>query len=254
MNPEKNILIEACVNSVTSAIEAQAGGAGRVELCDNLQEGGTTPSLGSITTARKNLNIQLFVMIRPRGGDFLYSGLEFEIMRTDVSRAKAAGADGVVFGILNSDGAIDMDRCGELTKLARTMGTTFHRAFDMTVDPFAALEDLIRLRIGRVLTSGQRPTALEGMELLARLVHAARARITIMPGVGIDETNISKLIRTTGAREYHVLAQRPSPSGMAFRNDQVFMGGDPEMSEYETLITDRVRLQAVCAAAARECP
>ena len=249
MKPETPILIEACVNSTTSALAAQRGGAGRVELCDNLHEGGTTPSLGSIAAARRHLNIQLFVMIRPRGGDFLYSDLEFEIMREDVLRAKEAGADGVVFGILNPDGTIDAGRCTELAGLSAPLGVTFHRAFDMTADPFTALEDLMRLGIERVLTSGQRPSAPEGIDLIAELVDRAHNRITIMPGVSIDATNIAEIIDQTGAREYHVLAERTVQSGMTFRNSRVFMGGDPDMSEYHIRQTDPDRIRDICAAA-----
>ena len=188
------IRIEACVNSVESAIEAEVGGANRVELCDNLYEGGTTPSLGGIEAARQKLRIDLNVMIRPRGGDFLYSDLELEIMKANVRAARAAGADGVVFGILEADGSVNMEQCRQLVELAGSMSTTFHRAFDMCADPFAALENLISLGIDRVLTSGQRASAVEGATLLGKLVEAARGRIIVMPGVGIDRTNIGQII------------------------------------------------------------
>src|ERR1039457_4698355 len=146
------MLLEACVNSVVSAIEAQKGGASRVELCENMQEGGTTPSAGSILTARRNLYIDLYVMIRPRGADFLYNDLEFEIMKQDIHLAQELGADGVVFGILKSDGTIDKERMKVLVELARPMRITWHRAFDMARDPYEAMEDLISLGIDRILT------------------------------------------------------------------------------------------------------
>ncbi len=246
-----NILIEACVNSVESAVEARHGGVHRVELCDNLYDGGTTPSLGAVRAARGKLPvIGLNVMIRPRGGDFCYSLLELEIMKADLLAAGEAGADGVVFGILDRQGAVQEQQCRELVELARPMSVTFHRAFDMTFDPFAALETLIGLGVDRILTSGQRASAHDGAKLLAELVQLAGDRIVIMPGVGIDETNISPLIEATGATEYHVLAEKRLPSPMVFRNEEAFMGSDPQVSEYERLITDRERIRAICDAAA----
>jgi len=191
------IRIEACVNSVESAIEAEVGGAHRVELCDNLHDGGTTPSIGSIDAAHTQLDIDFNVMIRPRGGDFLYSDLELDIMRADVLAARAAGADGVVFGMLKADGTVNVEQSRQLVELAGPMSTTFHRAFDMCADPLAALEDLVSLGIDRVLTSGQRPSAIEGAALIKELVEAAHQRIIVMPGVGIDATNVAHLIGLT---------------------------------------------------------
>jgi copper homeostasis protein len=245
----RDIVIEACVNSVHSAIEAQKSGASRVELCDNLHDGGTTPSAGAIEAARERLDIELNVIIRPRGGDFHYTGLELAIMKADLRRAKALGADGVVFGMPHTDGTVNMEQTAQLVELARPMSTTFHRAFDMSVDPFAALEALLQLGIDRVLSSGQRPSAMAGIELLARLVDAAGDRIVVMPGVGIDSANINELIKRTRAREYHVLAQKPVASKMVFRNERAFMGSDPELPEYEVLLTDAVAIQAICRAA-----
>src|SRR5438445_9519302 len=148
-------IIAVCVDSVESAMAAEAGGAERVELCDNLMEGGTTPSAGAVAAARKKLEIKFHVIIRPRGGDFCYSDVEFEVMKRDVEFAKQLGADGIVIGILLPDGAIDVTRTRELIDIARPMSVTFHRAFDMTRDAFAALETLIDLGIDRILTSGQ---------------------------------------------------------------------------------------------------
>jgi copper homeostasis protein len=243
--------IEACVNSVESAIEAEIGGADRVELCDNLHDGGTTPSIGAIKAARQRLEIDLNVIIRPRGGDFLYSDLELEIMKADVEAARVAGADGVVFGILHADGSVNVEQSQQLVKLAGPMSTTFHRAFDMCADPFAALEALASLGIDRVLTSGQRPSAIEGAGLLGKLVGAARGRIIVMPGVGIDAANIAELIGLTGAREYHVLAERAVDSNMAFRNPDVFMGSDPELPEFERPVCDSNAIRAIVQVASR---
>lgn len=243
---KQDIMIEACVNSVESAIEAQKGGAGRVELCDNLYEGGTTPCYGAIEAALKFLDIRVNVMIRPRGGDFCYSDIEFEIMKKDVEIATGLGADGIVFGILNPDGTVDVDRCEEIAELAAPMSITFHRAFDMTADPFRALETLKDLGIHRVLTSGQRASAVEGAALIAELVKAAGDAIIIMPGVGIDEMNIRQLIDETGAKEFHVLAQKKVESPMIFRNEKAFMGTNPDLPEYETLLTDWERIREIC--------
>jgi len=243
---KRDILIEACVNSVESAVEAQKGGAKRVELCDNLYEGGTTPGYGSIKAAREHLHIGLNVIIRPRGGDFYYSGVEFEIIKEDVKIAKALGADGIVFGILNTDATVDVRRSRAIVKIAAPLSVTFHRAFDMTVDPFRALETLKELGINRVLTSGQRASAPDGIELIAKLVKAAGDDIVIMPGVDIDETNIQRLIAETGAKEYHVLAQKKVESPMTFRNEKAFMGSNPDLPEYETFLTDWERIRAIC--------
>jgi copper homeostasis protein len=232
------MIIEACVNSSVSAIEAQKGGADRVELCENLHDGGTTPSAGSIRHARKNLHIGLFVMIRPRGGDFCYSNDEFEIMQHDIRVAKELGADGVVFGILLPDGTMDMERMRLLVGLARPMGISCHRAFDMTADPFKSMEDLISLGIDRILTSGQQPTAPEGAMLIRDLIIKSAGRIIIMPGSGVKEHNVAALIRTSGATELHIHPEKQEASRMQFKQASVYMG-KPGRSEFEHTITDR---------------
>jgi len=191
------------------------------------------------------------VMIRPRGGDFLYSELELEIMKADVVAARAAGANGVVFGMLSPDGAVNVEQTRQLVDLAGPLSTTFHRAFDMCADPFAALEVLISLGIDRVLTSGQRASAAEGSALIAELVDSARGRIIVMPGVGIDAANIADLIRLTGAREYHVLAEHPVDSEMDFQNPHVFMGSDPAHPEFERPVTDSEAIRSIVEAASR---
>jgi copper homeostasis protein len=238
------MILEACVNSAISAIEAQHGGADRVELCENLHDGGTTPSAGTILLAREKLHIQLFVMIRSRGGDFLYSDHESGIMNCDVRSAKESGADGVVFGILNPDGSIDKERMKILIDLARPMQVTCHRAFDMTADPFQAMEDLISLGVDRILTSGQKPTAPEGASLIRDLIRKANRRIIIMPGSGVKEQNVMKLVEETGATEIHIHLEKQEPSQMIFRQRSVYMG-IPDQSEFEYTVTDRERIASV---------
>ena len=236
------MILEACVNSAISALEAQKGGASRVELCENLHDGGTTPSAGSIRFARKNLHIGLFVMIRPRGGDFLYSDDEFEIMQHDILTAKELGADGVVFGILLPDGTVDLERMRLLVNLARPMGVTCHRAFDMTADPFKAMEDLITLGLDRILTSGQQKTAPEGAVLIKELIERSAGRMIIMPGSGVKEHNVIALIRSTGATEFHIHLEKQQPSRMIYSKPGVYMG-KPDQSEFEFTLTDSERIE-----------
>jgi len=199
----KNFLLEICVDSVDSAIAAQEGGADRVELCANLGDGGTTPSAGLIATARRHLRIGLHVLIRPRGGDFCYSAVEFESMKSDVAFAKNLGADGVVFGILKSDHTVDVERMRSLVDLARPLSVTFHRAFDVVTEPLRALEEIIALGIDRLLTSGQAETARAGLPLIAHLAQKAAGRIRIMPGGGVNAQNLPHLINTAGVSEIH---------------------------------------------------
>ncbi len=197
------VQLEVCANGLNSAIAAQEGGAHRVELCDNLLEGGTTPSFGQIALAKKHLQIKVYPIIRPRGGDFFYSELEFEIMRQDILNCKALNCDGVVFGMLNEHGRVDLERCKILVDLAYPMAVAFHRAFDVTNDLFEALEDLIGLGFERVLTSGGADTAIEGAAVLKVLIEKAAGRIEIMPGSGITVHNVAALIEVTGAKAVH---------------------------------------------------
>ncbi|MDJ1493658.1 copper homeostasis protein CutC [Cytophagaceae bacterium DM2B3-1] len=243
------ITVEICVNSAISAIEAQKGGANRVELCENLWEGGTTPSAGTIAIARKNLTIQLFVIIRPRGGDFLYSDDEFEVMKHDILTAKQLGADGIVTGILTADGRVDIPRMKELKELAAPLPITFHRAFDMVADPYQALEDCIALGMDRILTSGLEKSAIEGMELIAELVQKAAGRIRIMPGSGINEKNVHKLVQYTGVKEVHFSAMRTVDSQMEYRQANVFMGGVMRPPEFLITVTDPAKVERVRNAA-----
>jgi copper homeostasis protein len=233
---------EICANSVASCIAAQEGGADRVELCAGIPEGGTTPSYGMICKARESISIGLNVIIRPRGGDFLYTRDELEEMLHDIRIAKELGADGLVFGCLRPDGSVDMEAMKPLMEAAGDTPVTFHRAFDHTSDPFKALEDIISLGCARILTSGCRPTALEGAGLLAQLVEKAEDRIIIMPGCGVNESNIAETARLSGAREFHFSAREPVESGMSFRNPQVAMGSEDD--PYGTVQTTARRVTA----------
>jgi len=238
------VLLEVCANSVESALAAQQGGASRVELCENLYEGGTTPSHGDILLARKLLQIKLYVLIRPRGGDFLYTDVEYEIITADVQHCIEAGCDGVVIGMLNADGTIDRDRCGKLVQMAKRMGlgVTFHRAFDMCANLDQALEDIISLGCERILTSGGKSTAIEGSRIISDLVKKAKGRITIMAGSGINESNVEDLVRFTQVNEVHSSARERRQSRMQFKNDHIIMG-DNYGDEYafEQTSADRVR-------------
>ncbi|MGB7070400.1 MAG: copper homeostasis protein CutC [Pyrinomonadaceae bacterium] len=235
-------LIEVCVDSVESAVAAEVGGADRVELCDNLMEGGTTPSAGAMAAARQRLGIKLHVIIRPRGGDFCYSDVEFEVMKRDVEFAKQLGVDGVVIGILLTDGDVDAARTRELIDLARPMSVTFHRAFDMTRDAAQAMEALIELGIDRILTSGQESSAIEGLELVGELVKRSCDRIVIMACGGVNVRNINRIIASCGVRELHVTGFVPRESDMRYRNERVFMGGTLRPPEYLRSVTDAERI------------
>lgn len=240
-------LIEVCANSVESAVKAQEGGAYRVELCAGIPEGGTTPSYGEIAVARKLLtHTRLHVIIRPRGGDFLYSPLEEEIMVHDIDMATRLGADGVVIGCLKADGSIDTDMAGRLLEhVGKGMSVTFHRAFDMCRDPMGALEQIVGLGIDRILTSGQEATAEQGIPLLRQLVERAAGRIVIMPGCGVNAGNIEKIARETGAGEFHLSARSSIGSGMVYRNRRVSMSGTVCIDEYSRDVTDPAKVRAV---------
>ncbi len=200
----KPILLEISLDSVDSAVAAVRGGAKRIELCDNLSEGGTTPKLKTVERVRQNTAIGLYVMIRPRAGDFCYSDSEFEMMKKDVAAVKKLGVDGAVFGILKNDRSIDKDRIKMLVDLAKPMRTTFHRAFDEASDPVGALEDIISAGCDRLLTSGQKQTAEEGIPLITILIKQAKDRIVIMPGCGITMQNANTILDKTGATEIHI--------------------------------------------------
>ena len=242
------VLLEICAGSVTSCLAAQEGGAGRVEFCDNLLEGGTTPSYGAIASARDKLSIRLNVIIRPRGGDFLYSDVEFEVMERDVVACKRLGVDGVVIGLLTADGDIDLPRTKRLVELAAPMPVTFHRAFDVARDPFKALEDVIGAGCNRLLTSGQEASAPEGAVLISKLREAAGQRLVVMPGAGVRLNNIAQLVSETGCVEYHTSGRAPFAGGMRYRNERVKMGG-PGQDEYAIVETSADLVKQIIARA-----
>jgi copper homeostasis protein len=242
---------EICVDSIAGVRSAREAGAERVELCGNLLEGGTTPSLGMILVARKVADIKLHVMIRPRGGDFLYDEDEIATMEADIASAKSAGVDGVVFGALTRDGRVDGDVTERLIARAKPVSVTFHRAFDMTPEPLIALETLIELGVDRILTSGQEPTAYEGADRIAELVKASVDRLIIMPGGGINSRNVARVAAITGASEIHFAARVPTPSPMRYRRADMYMGGELRPPEYDRLETTPAAVGAVINAATR---
>lgn len=218
-------MVEVCANGVESCLAAQEGGADRVELCAGIPEGGTTPSYGEIKVARRVLTAtRLHVIIRPRGGDFLYTDLEVERMAADIAACRDLGADGVVFGCLKADGTIDMEKNRYLIDCAQGMSVTLHRAFDRTATPEQALEDAIDLGFDRILTSGQQPKAIQGVDLLARLHRQAVGRIILMAGSGVTEHNIAQLHEATGLREFHFSGRESRPSAMQYVNPNLYMG------------------------------
>ncbi|REE00465.1 copper homeostasis protein CutC [Marinoscillum furvescens] len=230
-------LLEVCIDSVASAVAAEKGRADRVELCANLVEGGTTPSAGMIQAVRSAITIDLQVMIRPRGGDFLYTPEELDVMKRDIQMAKDLGADGLVFGCLTADAEVDKLVLADLIGQSRPLNVTFHRAFDMVQDWKKALEDLIDLGVDRVLTSGLAPDVIEGAVTLANIVSHAQGRIAILPGGGVRDYNIRELLQRTGASEAHVSGRKIVDSQMKYRNANIHMGALQD-AEYCTKVTD----------------
>jgi copper homeostasis protein len=243
------LLIELCIERPDDTAVAQASGADRVELCASLLEGGLTPSAGAIRRARAVASLPVHAMIRPRGGDFAYEAGELAVMHDDIAMARASGATAVVFGCLTLDGDIDETATAALVAAARPMGVTVHRAFDMTRDPAQALEALIRCGVDRVLTSGQRPTAVEGVPLLRALVQQAGGRIGIMGCGDLAPDTIAAVRRETGLRELHFAALGTRPSAMRFRNQAVGMGGTALEREYTHYATDADLARATVTAA-----
>ncbi len=236
---------EICANSVASCLEAQKGGANRVELCAGIPEGGTTPPYGDMITARKYLTTtKLHVIIRPRSGDFLYSPLEIEIMLKDIELAKKIGADGVVFGCLTAEGDVDIEKMKMLMEASKGLSVTFHRAFDVCRDPMQALEDIIALGCDRILTSGQEAKAELGTKLLAELNKKANGRITLLAGCGVNEENILSIAKETGIKEFHFSARSEQKSQMTFRKEGVPMGGVVKIDEFANPITSAERVKA----------
>lgn len=242
---QRAVLVEVCVDSVSSALAAEQGGAERVELCSGLIEGGITPSAGLIEMTRAAVSVNLHVMIRPRGGDFCYDSDEFEIMRRDLALAKRLGANGVVFGILDVEGNIDVTRTRELVDLARPMTITFHRAFDMAVDLSQALDEVCATGADRLLTSGGEPTSLLGQEEIRKLVEQCRGRIIIVAGGGIKPENARSLVEHTGVSEIHVGLRSALPSPMLHRNPRVSMGS-ADGREYQRFVVLEEEVRKLC--------
>jgi len=250
-NPvQQKPLVEISLDSVESAVAAQRGGAGRVELCTDLLQGGTTPSAGLIATVRNRMSIPLHVMIRPRASDFCYTKQEFEIMKRDILMAKQLGADGVVLGILIPDGRIDLKRTREAVEIAKPMTVTFHRAFDMTENLHEALESVIESGAARILTSGGESKAEDALATISALLRTARNRIAITVCGGVRESNVRRIVDETGAREVHVGhsgVQIPVVSAMQYRNEKVSMG-TVAGHEYQHFIVSEERVRSLVRA------
>lgn len=247
--PGPSFKIEICVEGIDGLVAAQQAGADRVELCASLLEGGLTPSLGVIREALRIATIPFHVIVRPRGGDFLYSELEFRSMLEDVKVLRDMGVAGVVIGCLTPEGTIDEVRTKTLVDAARPMAVTCHRAFDMTCDYRAALEALIRCGVDRVLTSGQRDTAQEGCAILKDITDLANGRIIVMGCGALDTGNIAQVRKASGVDEMHFAALKTIKSGMEFRNPHVGMGGTALEREYEITLTDEDAVRATIAVA-----
>lgn len=233
--------LEISTYNIEGVKEALRLGADRVELCDNIKEGGTTPSFGLIRSALDTGHPSVFIIVRPRGGDFLYSDDEYQIIRKDIIAAREMGVHGVVCGLLNKDGSIDTERTKALIELARPMRFTFHRAFDMCNNHKKALEDLISIGVDIVLTSGMENTATEGSATLKELVTQASGRINILVGSGVNANNIEQLFQATGAHQYHMSAVKEVKSEMKFFNRRLCMGNEPG-DEYKKLTVDNEKI------------
>jgi copper homeostasis protein len=245
MNPGSAPILEVCSASADFALAAQVAGADRVELCDNLVEGGTTPSLGAVEVAMDRLTIPVMVMIRPRGGDFLYSATEMSVMLHDIEAVSGAGVSGVVFGVLDSDGRIDRARTAELVAASRPLSVTFHRAFDLSRDLDESLDTLLELGVDRVLTSAGGPSAVGDLPALERLVRRAGGALSVMPGGGIRPGNVRRVLAIPGVREVHIGASRVVPSRMAHRVEGVPMGRAYHPDEYALEVVDADRVSDV---------
>ncbi|MDR3494701.1 MAG: copper homeostasis protein CutC [Ancalomicrobiaceae bacterium] len=242
-------LIEVCVEGIDGLIVAQQSGADRVELCASLLEGGLTPSVGTVTAALQLATVPFYPIVRPRGGDFLYSDAEFASMQADIAAFRQLGVKGVVFGILTPEARIDEARMRALVEAADGMDVTCHRAFDMTRDIDEAVEALIRAGVKRVLTSGQRDTAIEGLATLKRTVEKAAGRIKIMACGALAPDTIARVRDETGAPELHFATLTTIASGMTWSNPNVGMGGTARSREYELTVTDGELAAATIAAA-----
>jgi copper homeostasis protein len=242
--------VEICVDSVESATAAERGGAQRVELCSDLLEGGVTPSAGLVSIVRQQIDIGVFVMIRPRGGDFCYTDLEFGIMQQDIRQARDLGADGIILGVLDRQARVDVARTRKLVELAGPLPVTFHRAIDMTPDPRAALEDVVATGAARVLTSGGAPKVTKGLAVVARMVETAGDRLAVMAGGGITPETIAGVAEATGATEFHASLRTARPSPVEFHRQDVQMG-EIRDREYLRFVVDEKNVRALVSAAQR---
>lgn len=246
-------LLEIVAYSHTSALAAASGGADRIELCENTAEGGTTPSLGTIEATRRIPKVKLHVMIRPRGGDFLYTDEEFQIMLRDAELARQVGVDGIVIGILRPDASVDIERCRKLVEVADGLNVTFHRAFDWATDPLRALEDVIATGCNRILTSGQAPNALVGAPRIAELVRVAGSRLKVLAGGGIHERNVDEIVRLTGVSEVHGSLRGIQPTRMRVRPPNVSLGAPPDWPADAIPVADVARVRAIRLALDQAC-
>ncbi len=239
------MILEICAINLESAIAAEKGGASRIELCDNIIEGGTTPSAATIKLAVEYLSIPVNVLIRPRGGDFIYSDLEFENIIEDIKYCKSVGVSGIVIGILNSDGSIDVKRTKQLVELANPMNVTFHRAFDLCIDVFQSMEDVISTGAIRILTSGQQQSADKGISLLKKLQSKSNNRIIIMPGGGININNVEHIIKTTSVSEIHMSAKTKVPTKMDLHQYNITLSGGDFAKEKHHYSSDYNLVKAI---------
>ncbi|WIH81572.1 copper homeostasis protein CutC [Brachyspira pilosicoli] len=240
-----NRKIEICVDSVESCINAEKGGADRLELCGNMFEGGTTPSYGVLQLAREMVSKPIYAMVRPRGGDFCYNDIEFEIMKREIKLMKELKIDGIVFGILTQEGKVDKERCSKLLDLWGTNKATFHRAIDVSSNLNEACEDIISLGFERILTSGGEANVMSGIIKLKELVEKYNDKIIIMPGSGINERNIEYINDTIKANEYHMTANKTVESVMQYRNENVFMGASLRPPEFSVKYTDENKVKNI---------
>jgi copper homeostasis protein len=241
--------VEIVVFNIESAMKAQEGGADRIELCENPGEGGTTPSAGTIELVRQNLSIDVFVMIRPRGGDFHYSSYEFHAMKRDISLGQKLSVDGFVFGILTPEGTIDKKRCKELIAQSRPLKVTCHRAFDMTRDPFEALEDCIEAGFDRILTSGQHAQGVQGAAVIGELIKKANGRIAIQVASGVNEETVEEIVKKSGVKEIHFSAAAFRQSAMQYKNPRIAAMGSEEGTEFKLRTVDPERVRKTRALA-----